>query len=123
MSTYAYRTDQELPTMRLSWEDGDGTLMQFATGWTATVKVAKATTPSTTVLTKTVGITLGNTAPNYVIDWAIADWTTILAAVTTIGPMGTLFVVHAYARRTGDTKDDVFRPDNLPEFKLLPAAS
>lgn len=119
---YAYRLDQELPAMAIAWDDGAGNLLALAAGWTASVKVALATAPTATLLLKTTGITLADTSPNYVIDWTITDFTTLAAAAAPLGA-GKLFVVHAYARRNTDTKDRCFRPDELPTFKLLPAAS
>lgn len=113
---YQYRADQELPAMALEWLDGSGALQQFATGWAFTVKVAKASAPLAVLLTKTVGVVGANTSPNITISWTTSDFTALAAS-----PSGTDYVVYTYARRTADTKDDVFNPGNLPRFRLWPA--
>jgi hypothetical protein len=120
---YVYRSDQELPTMRLAWKDGNETIIDYSSGFTATVKVASAAAPTTTLLTKTSGITLAATSPNYSIEWTAADFTTLGGALGTLPDAGIVCVVHAYVRRSADSKDDVFRPFDPPQFRLMPAPS
>lgn len=116
----AWRLDQELPVWPLHWYDDDRTNpAAFATGWTATVKVALATAPHTILLTKTVGITLADTFPNYTIAWSAADFTTLGASVTS-DVAGTRFVLYAYNRRNSDSLDDLFARGDEPIFRLYP---
>ena len=117
--TYTYRADQELPAMTLTWRDADGAIIDFSSGWTPTVKVAAATAPTTTLLTKTAGITLAATAPNYQIDWTLADLATLAGSI--VGSQ-LQCVVFAYCRRDSDSKDRLFAPGAEPKLLLLPAA-
>lgn len=114
--------DQELPAIPLNWLDGARATIDFSTGWTANVKVARASAPLVTILPKTTGITLAATAPNYVIDWSIADLTTIIAAAPP-GTLGVTILVYAYCKRTGDTKDREFRPGSPILGRVYPAPS
>lgn len=116
--SYNYRVGQELPAMSFAWSDGTNTLIDYSTGWTFTAKVCAATASTTTLLTKTTGITGAATSPNVVIDWTATDFAALTAAAA-----GTKYVVHLTARRTADTKDRVYNPGKLPEFTLYPAAS
>lgn len=116
MTPYAYRKDQELPNVTLEWRDANGSLIDFSTGWTFTVKLALASAPSAVLVTKTTGITGAATSPNLLIDWSTTDWSTLTAAAT-----GTTYVAHVYARRNSDSKDRVFRPDDPVLLRLLPA--
>lgn len=100
---YQYRKDQELPAIPVNWYDNTGTIRDFSGGWTFTAKVCNAGTPDTIALTKTSGITGAATAPNITIDWSTTDFSTLTATST-----GTIYVVYLYARRTADSKDDVF---------------
>lgn len=117
MSTvYAYRKDQELPALTVSWLDADGAVIDFSTGWTFTVKIALASAPTAVLVTKTTGITGAATAPNVTIDWSTTDWSTLTATAN-----GTAYVAHLYARRTADSKDRVFRPADPITFRLYAA--
>jgi hypothetical protein len=116
--TYVYRADQELPAIPLNWVDGTGAIIDYSTGWTFTVKICLATAPTTTLATKTTGITGAATAPNVTIDWVTADFTGLTAAAA-----GTSYVVHVTARRTSDSKDRVFNPGAPLKITLVPAPS
>lgn len=115
---YSYRKDQELPAIPLAWYDRNGALIDFSSGWTFTVKLAKAATPTTVALTKTTGITGAATDPNLLIDWSTSDWSALDA-----DPQGTVYVVWVYARRNSDSKDRVYRPKTGFPITLLPAAA
>ena len=115
---YQYRKDQELPVMAFEWADSDGVALAFATGWTFTAKIARSSAPAATLLTKTANISGADAFPNVLVAWSTTDFS-LLDAVAG----GTDYVVHLYARRTSDSKDDVFRPGDLPRFRLHPAAS
>ena len=113
---YAYRADQELPSIGLDWRDRDGNLIDYSTGWTFTVKFTS--TEDTTIIgtPKTTGITGAATSPNVVIDWSTSDWSSLTASAT-----GTKYKLHLYARRTADSKDDVFAPNDPPRIVLYSA--
>lgn len=116
--SYNYRVGQELPAMSFAWSDGAGALIDFSTGWTFTAKVCAATAPTTTLLTKSSGITGAATSPNVTVDWSTTDFADLTAAAN-----GTPYVVHLTATRTADNKQRVFNPGQLPKFTLHPAAS
>ena len=113
---WAYRADQELPSLALTWKDRDGNVRDFSSGYTFTVKLALASAPTTVVATKSSGITGAATSPNVVVDWSTSDFTGLTAASG-----GTDYVAHVYARRTADSKDAVFNPANPPVITLLGA--
>lgn len=115
------RIDQELPAIALEWKDRDGTVRNFLTGWTFTVKVATVAAPTTVILTKTAGITLDSASPNVIIEWSAADLSTISTALGTLPSYGTPCIVYVYARRDSDSKDDVFPRDVLVNFLPAPA--
>lgn len=112
----AYRADQELPALALSWLDRDRNVIDFSTGWTFTVKIAARTAPSTVLATKTTGITGSATSPNVTIDWSTSDFAALTPDAT-----GTTYVVHVYARRNSDSKDRVFNPSSPVQITLYPA--
>lgn len=104
-----YIQDQELPAMSFDWYDGNGALIDFSTGHTFAALVCLAST-TTALTTKITGITGTATSPNVTVDWVTADFSTLTA--------GKEYVVYLRARRTSDSKDRYFRPDNLPSFTL-----
>lgn len=117
---YHYRADQELEAMALAWSDRDDALIDFSNGWTPTVKVAAESAPNTVLVTKTTGITLAATSPNYLIDWTAAEITALAAALNlTNAPRRC--VVYAYCRRDSDSKDRVFLPGSPPIITIWPA--
>jgi hypothetical protein len=116
--SYTYRVGQELPAMAFAWTDRTNTVIDYSTGWTFTAKVCTAAAPTTTLLTKTTGITGAATSPNITVDWTTTDLSALTAAAT-----GTDYVVHLIARRTADSKDRQYSPGKLPTFTLFPAAS
>ena len=119
-TSQGWRLDQELRVWPLHWYDDDRiNPAAFATGWTATVKVALESAKHTVLLTKTAGLTLADTFPNYTIAWAAADFTTLGASVGT-GAAGTRFVLYAYIRRNSDSLDDLFARGDEPVFRLYP---
>jgi hypothetical protein len=100
--------------------DSAGAPYNFSTGWTGTVKVCLAATPTTVILSKTAGITLAATSPNFTFEFTAADMATI-APTTITNAGGVRYVAHVYARRTSDSKDMVFRPGNPITLRVLPA--
>lgn len=119
--TYVYRADQELPALALEWLDRDGAIVDFSTGWTFTVKLSPAGDPGTVKFSKTTGVTGAATLPNLLVDWAVTDWAALVAASGALPAAGRRYLVHVYARRTADTKDRVFSPEDPPVVLLLPA--
>lgn len=120
MSEIELHADQELPGAQIHWTNGAGVLWDFSTGWTPTVKFCADSAPYTTVLSKTSGITLAATSPNYVIEFSISDLAAI-AAVVPIGSKGRLFLAYVYNKRLSDNKDLVFRPGNPLQVTIYPA--
>lgn len=125
---FSFRTDQELPAITGIWYDNTGAVRDLSSGYTATVKIAPATAPTTVVLTKTSGITLAATAPNWTWSPTTTDWATLITAATTAGvdvptSAGTIYVLYLYLRRTADSYDAVFSEANLPTFELRTAAA
>lgn len=114
--SYAYRADQELPSMAFDWLDRDGNTIDFSTGWTFAVKITAATAPGTVLTTKSTGITGAATLPNVVVDWAAGDFTDLAPEAA-----GTAYIANLVATRTSDGKTRIFAPDNPPHFTLLPA--
>lgn len=106
-----YYNDQELPVLTLDWSNAGE---DFSTGWTFTVRVARQTARTTTVLLKTTGIT--STATTVTIAWSTTDWSGLEASAT-----GTDYFVYVYARRVSDSKDMEFRPEAPITLRLKAA--
>lgn len=100
--------NQQLPTMRLEWLDGNGAVIDL-TAFTAAKVVVVTRAGAVAIANKTAGIVLAATSPNYVITWTAAD---ITALTPTSG--STSYTVLAYAKRTADNLWDVFNPANPP---------
>lgn len=118
MSEWRMEVGQELPALPLVWLASDGSVIDFSTGWTFTVKISAASAPTTTLVTKTSGITGAATSPNVTIDWSTSELSGLM-----VSPLGSLFVVRVSARRTADDKDRVFNPGNPLKLRLFPASS
>ncbi len=115
MTVWMMEVGQELPARPLNWLDYNGDAVPFATGYTFTVKISAQTAPTTTLVTKTSGITGADTLPNVTIDWSTSD----TASLTAPGK----YVVRVIARRTADSKDRVFDPGNPIVLQLFPSSS
>ena len=66
MNTFTQGSD--LPDYSKAWLDGDGDLIDFATGYTFEVRVGNA--GSAALFVKSTGITGAATAPNITVQWA-----------------------------------------------------
>jgi hypothetical protein len=97
MATYAYRSDQEDPAYVVEWSDRDGNLINFATGYTFTLKLVNVATGAV-ALTKTTNITGAATAPNISVAWAAGD------LAVTAGSYWVKLVA------TASSRDRVFKP-------------
>lgn len=115
MTVWMMEVGQELPALPLNWLDADGAAIDFSSGWTFTVKIAAQTAPTTTLVTKTSGITGAASLPNVTIDWTTSE----LSSLTAPGK----YVVRVIARRTADSKDRVFRPGDPIVLQLFPSSS
>lgn len=113
---FTYHKDQELPSISVLWEAGDGAPMQFATGWTFSLKICLTSAPFTIVATKTAGLTGADVFPNVTIDWATTDFSALTAT-----DAGTQYTCYLYARRTADSKDAVFPGMITFTLKTAPA--
>lgn len=107
MSELTYVSDSENPETQLIWKDATGTLVDFSSGFTYTVKLVQE---GVTQLTKTTGITGAATEPNIRIEWAV-DELDITPGV---------YQLWVYAR-DAENRDRVFRPDNPPQIRIVAA--
>lgn len=92
--TAEFEIGEELDDIELTWNDSDGVIRNFASGWTFEFKLGLI--GSAANLTKTTGITPAATAPNVTIALAANDLDTI--------PAGD-YIGQVRARRTSDNKD------------------
>lgn len=67
-----YAIGSELPDYPVTWQDSSGALINFASGWTFTLKLGHPGRDA--VLTKTDGITGAATAPNVTITWDAGEF-------------------------------------------------
>ena len=103
-----YRSGAELPDTAIAWYDRDGTIIDFSSGWTFTVKVGTGTTAS---FTKSTNITGASTAPNVTIAWATSSELSTLTAGN--------YRIELVARRTSDSKDRAFPAIALQVLDVL----
>lgn len=115
-TAWAMEVGQELPALPLEWLDKDGSVIDFSSGWTFTVKLSTQTAPTVAVLTKTSGITSAATSPNVTIDWTTSELASLTAG-------GTVYELRVIARRTADSKDRVFRPGDPIKLRLFDTAT
>lgn len=97
MLTAGYTQGAELPDLAFEWEDRNGDLHDFSSGWTFQLKVG--TPGEAAVLTKSTGITGAATAPNVLIGWPTSGELNSLAP--------SLYHAHLVATRTSDSKQRV----------------
>jgi hypothetical protein len=95
-----YYKGAELPDLHLTWEDEDGGVINFAAGWTFSVKVAREGS-TTAAFSKSSGITGSASAPNVVIAWATSG------ELSTLAPGR--YIVQVVATRSSDSKDRYFQ--------------
>lgn len=106
--TYTYYKEQSLPAIPLEWRDKDGELIDFSSGWTFSAKLLNTATGAI-VFTITGTITGAATSPNLTINLADAEFASVTAGT---------YDLYVKGVRTSDSKDRVFRPDNLPRIVL-----
>lgn len=99
--------DQQLPDTQFAWYDGNNNLLDL-TAYSSPRLVVKDSAKNV-LLTKTTGITLAASSPNYTIAWSAAD---ITALTPDSGAQKTF--IYAYATRTADSKVREFSPGNPP---------
>lgn len=107
MSELTYIANVENPETHLIWKDPTGTLIDFSSGFTFTVKL---TQEGQTKLTKTSGIYGAATVPNIRISWDVDE--------LEIAPG--VYQLWVYARDAA-TRDRVFRPGDLPIIRIVAA--
>lgn len=110
---------QELPSWPIYWrerttETAAPSLIDFSSGWTFTLRIAKQSAPTVAVATKTTGITGASTGPNVTIDWATTD-------TATLDPGA--YLVTLVARRAADSKDRDFSPGDPIRLTLVARAA
>lgn len=105
MARRSFYRDQELPDIPLEWNDDDGQLIDFSTGWTFTGQIGR---DGQIFVNLTSGITGAATSPNVTVS---------LAAGVFAGVPAGIYQLIVYARRTSDGKDDVFPEDITIEIK------
>ncbi len=84
----------DLPDLAITWKDRDGTVINFATGWTFTVKVGPEGGAAS--ITKTTNITGASTAPNVTIAWATTEVGTLAAG---------RYVIEVTALQSADSRE------------------
>lgn len=92
--TIEYPTNKaSLPDFHLTWNDSDGALIDFSSGWTFTLYIGRA---GVATVTKTTGITGYSTDPNVRVLWADNELDDLAAGK---------HVLQIKATRTSDGKD------------------
>jgi len=94
-TTLVYTLGDELGDAEIDWADSDGTVIDFSSGYTFSLKVG--TKGSAALFTKTSGISGAATFPNITVAWAT---TGELNSITTPGG----YVLQITATRTADSK-------------------
>lgn len=89
-----YVVGSELGDLAITWDDSDGDLIDFSSGYTFQVKVGEVGSAAT--FTKTTGCTGAATAPNLVVAWATSGELNDLTAGN--------YTVQVAATRTSDGK-------------------
>src|SRR5688572_24863757 len=89
-----YIQGAELPDIEVTWRDSDGSIIDYSTGYTFTVRVGQL--GQAAVLTKVTGITGDNTVPNIIISWSNTEIESLPAAT---------YVLEVIARHTATGKD------------------
>lgn len=97
METPSYVIGAELGDLGISWYDTDGTLIDFSSGYTFTVKVGVR--GSAALFTKTTGITGAATAPNVTVAWATSGELNALSTGQ--------YALQVTARQTSSGKDRI----------------
>jgi hypothetical protein len=105
MADFVYLTEQEYPSIHLVWKDGDGNLINFASGYTWTVRLAQG---SEAIVEKTTGIVGSSTSPNVTINWTIGELD-IAEGLYQLVVIATDNV----------NKDRVFRPGAFPTVQIV----
>lgn len=104
--TLEYTVGAELPDYELTWNDADGDLIDYSTGWTFELRVD---TPTPTV--KSTGIIGAATAPNVTVSIADGEWDDLPAPAT--------FGAQLWAHRESDGRDRVM-PLRLAVLAAIP---
>lgn len=64
----SYVQGAELGDLQITWQDENGEVIDFSSGWSFSLKLGKKN--GAAVVTKTTGITGAAAAPNVVVEWA-----------------------------------------------------
>lgn len=98
--TVTYIAGAELGDLEVTWQDSDGAVIDFSTGYTFQVKVGRRGSAS---FTKTTGITGAATAPNVVIAWSTSGELNNLPAND--------YTVQIVATRDSDSKQRIMHTE------------
>jgi hypothetical protein len=98
-TTIEYTAGAELPDLALELLDASGTVIDFSSGWTFTVRVGP-TAGGAALFTKTTAISGAATSPNVVVGWSTAGELSALAPGQ--------YRLELWCRRTADSKDRCF---------------
>lgn len=79
MTTVEYVKGSELPDLAITWTDTNGDVINFATGWTFTVRIGVEGQEAEH--TKTSGISGAATAPNVTVAWSAGELDDLAARV------------------------------------------
>ena len=97
--TAQYVAGAELADLEVTWTDSDGTIIDFSSGYTFSLKVGAA--GQTASFTKTTTITGAATAPNLTVAWATSGE---LNSLTAGG-----YTLQITATRTSDSKTRIMQ--------------
>ena len=119
VTDFSYRKGQALPAMSFEMLDADGAVVDLSSGWTATVYLALASTPTTAVVTLTGVTTLAATSPNIVVSPTPTTFDGLTAA-----DEGTDYAITIKLVRSADSYPLIFGdPEAPPTLRLLPAVA
>lgn len=104
-----YIQGAELPDVEITWMDSDGSVIDFSTGWTFTVRIGVLGQPAS--MEKTDGITGNAVAPNVVVIWDNVELENLPAAA---------YALQVIARHTASGKDRKFTDTLTIDPQVLP---
>lgn len=99
-----YIQGAELGNMPVTWTDENGTLLDFSSGYTFTLKIGRR--GETAIVTKTSGMTGAATDPNLTVAWATTGELNLLTDPGT-------YVLQIEAKRSSDDRSYFMQDDNF----------
>lgn len=102
-TTPTYIKGAELADLAVTWQDSDGDVIDFSTGWTFSVKVGQP--GEAAAFTKTTNITAAAAAPNVTVAWSTTN------ELNSLDPGG--YAVQITATRSADSKTRIMQTSIL----------